>query len=107
MENIVKVINCGNPSFGGAMYGCPHCANLMFVPFCCHSRFCPSCGAKYSNGRFTAMSFKLIQCTHRHLVFAIDESLRPFFLEDRSLLNCRFEAVSDVIKSYFFLLQSI
>ena len=23
MENIDKVINCGDPSYGGAMYGCP------------------------------------------------------------------------------------
>ena len=80
MENIDKVINCGAPSYGGAMYGCPHCGNLKFVPFRCHSKFFPSCGAKYSNDRSTAMSFKLILCTHRHLVYTIDESLRRFFL---------------------------
>ena len=28
MENIDKMIHCGDPSFGGAMYGCPHCGNL-------------------------------------------------------------------------------
>lgn len=105
IENVDKMINCGDHSFGGAMYGCPHCGNLKFVPFRCHSKFCPSCGAKYSNDRSTAMSFKLIQCTHRHLVFTIDESLRRFFLEDRTLLNCLFEAVSDVIKEYFFSLN--
>ena len=33
MENIDKMINCGDPSFGGAMYGCPHCGKLKFVPF--------------------------------------------------------------------------
>lgn len=33
METIEKVINCGNPSYGGAMYGRPHCGNLIFVPF--------------------------------------------------------------------------
>lgn len=33
MENISKMINCGDPSFGGAMYACPHCGNLKFVPF--------------------------------------------------------------------------
>ena len=25
MENIEKVINCGDPSYGGAMYICTHC----------------------------------------------------------------------------------
>lgn len=59
MENIDKMINCGDPSFGGAMYGCPHCGKLKFVPFRCHSRFCPTCGNKYSMDRTTSMSFKL------------------------------------------------
>nr|WP_288708896.1 transposase zinc-binding domain-containing protein [uncultured Dorea sp.] len=35
------MINCGNSSFVGAMYSCPSCGNLKFVPFRCHSRFCP------------------------------------------------------------------
>lgn len=39
MENIEKVINCGDPSYGGAMYICTHCKNWKFVPFRCHSRF--------------------------------------------------------------------
>lgn len=47
MENINKMIHCGDPSFGGAMYGCPHCGKLKFVPFRCHNRFCPTCGNKY------------------------------------------------------------
>ena len=48
MENIDKMINCGDPSFGGAMYSCPHCGYLKYVSFHCHTRFCPSCGTKYS-----------------------------------------------------------
>lgn len=101
MENIDKMINCGDPSYGGAMYGCTHCGELKFVPFRCHSKFCPSCGNKYCMERSTAMSFKLIDCTHRHLVFTIDEDLRPFFLDDRSLLDCLFQAVRSVILRLF------
>ncbi len=37
MENIEKMFNCGDPSYGGAMYGCSHCGELKFVPFRCHS----------------------------------------------------------------------
>jgi len=44
IENIEKMINCGDPSLGGAMYGYPHCGNLKSVPFRYHSRFCPVCG---------------------------------------------------------------
>ena len=65
MENINKMLGCGDPSFGDAMYSCPHCGNFKFVPFRCHSRFCPSCGNKYAMERTTSMSFKLVSVQHR------------------------------------------
>ena len=102
MENIDKMIHCGDPSFCGAMYGCPHCGKLKFVPFRCHSRFCPTCGNKYTMDRTTSMSFKLVNVTHRHCVFTIDENLREFFLKDRSLLDCLFHSVNSVITRMFF-----
>ena len=102
MDNIDKMIHCGDPSFGGAMYGCPHCGKLKFVPFRCHSRFCPTCGNKYTMDRTTSMSFKLVNVTHRHCVFTIDENLREFFLKDRSLLDCLFHSVNSVITRMFF-----
>ena len=102
MENIDKMIHCGDPSFGGAMYGCPHCGKLKFVPFRCHSRFCPTCGNKYTMDRTTSMSFKLVNVTHRHCVFTIDENLCEFFLKDRSLLDCLFHSVNSVITRMFF-----
>lgn len=101
VENVDKMINCGDPSFGGAMYGCSKCGNLKFVPFRCHSRFCPTCGNMYSIDRTTSMSFKLINVQHRHCVFTIDENLRPFFLKNRSLLNCLFSAVNSVVSRMF------
>ena len=102
IENVDKMIHCGDPSFGGAMYGCPHCGKLKFVPFRCHSRFCPTCGNKYAMERTTSISFKMIPVQHRHCVFTIDENLRSFFLNDRSLLNCLFHAVESVISRMFF-----
>ena len=101
IENVDRMINCGDPSFGGAMYGCSKCGTLKFVPFRCHSRFCPSCGNKYSIDRTTSMSFKIIDVQHRHCVFTIAEELRPFFLKDRSLLNCLFSAVRSVVLRMF------
>ena len=93
IDNVDKMISCGDPSFGEAMYACSKCGNLKFVPFRCKGRFCPTCGVKYCQDRSNSMAFKLIQCTHRHCVFTIDEELRHFFLEDRSLLDCLFNAV--------------
>lgn len=102
VENVDKMIECGNPSFGGAMYGCTKCGTLKFVPFRCHSRFCPTCGVHYSAKRTSAMSFKLIKVPHRHCVFTIPDELRHFFIEDRNLLNCLFNAVRSVILEMFY-----
>lgn len=101
VENIEKMIHCGDPSHGGAMFGCPHCGELKFTPFRCKSRFCPSCGNKYNQQRSFSMSCKLVSCTHRHCVFTIPEELRIYFLHDRSLLNCLFHSVRDVILRMF------
>nr|WP_320997646.1 transposase zinc-binding domain-containing protein [Enterocloster bolteae] len=59
VKNVEKMINCGNPAFGSAMYTCACCGNFKFVPFRCHSRFCPTCGNMYSIDRTASMSFKL------------------------------------------------
>lgn len=105
MDNIDRMIHCHDPSFGGAFFGCPHCGNLKFVPFSCKSRFCPSCGNMYNQKRAFRMSSKLVSCNHRHCVFTIPEELRIFFLNDRSLLNCLFHSVRDVILRMFFKLN--
>ena len=102
IENVEKMIHCGDPSFGGAMYFCPSCSEWKFVPFRCKSRFCPSCGNKYSMDRTTMMASQLIDVPHRHCVFTIAEELRPFFLEDRDLLNCLFSSVNSVLSRMFF-----
>ena len=101
IENVEKMIHCGDPSFGGAMYACPSCRNFKFVPFRCHSRFCPSCGNMYAIDRTTSMSFKIINVQHRHCVFTIARELRPLFLSDRSLLNCLFSSVNSVVSRMF------
>lgn len=75
---------------------------FLFVPFRCHSRFCPSCGTKYAMERASAISFKLIKYSHRHRVFTIDESLKIFFRRDRSCLNLLFKAVRSVILKMFY-----
>ena len=33
IENVNKMIHCGDSSHGGAMYGCPHCGNLKLFLF--------------------------------------------------------------------------
>ena len=101
IENVNRMIHYGDPSHGGAMYGCPRCGNLKFVPFSCKSRFCPSCGNKCNQLRSFHMSCKLVACVHRHCVFTIPEELRIYFLKDRTLLNCLFSSVMEVVLRMF------
>ena len=61
-----------------------------------------NCGNKYAMERTASMSFKLVNARHRHCVFTIDEQLRDFFLNDRSLLDCLFHAVNSVVSRMFF-----
>ena len=50
-EEVNKIINCGNPDFGYALYVCEHCGKFLKVPFRCKSRFCNTCGVKYAQDR--------------------------------------------------------
>ena len=76
MENIDKMINCGDPAFGGAMYICTHCGKFKFVPFRCHSRFCPTCGNKYAIGENFCKQFLYCSLAHT-LGFLIYEKIGP------------------------------
>lgn len=102
ISNIDRMLICGDPSHGGAFFGCPDCGNLKFVPYTCKSRFCPSCGNMYNQKRSFSISTKLISCIHRHCVFTIPKELRLFFLQHRSLLNELFHSVRDTILRMFY-----
>ena len=97
IKNADKMINCVDTSFGSAIYGCLHCGKLKFVPFRCHGRFFPTCGNLYAMQRTASMSFKLVNVAHRHCVFTIDDNLRDFFLQDRTMLDCLFHAAASVV----------
>lgn len=101
VENVNKMIHCGAPSYSGAMYGCPHCGNLKFVAFSCKSRFYPSCGNRYNQEHSFHMSCKRVACVYRHCVFTTPEELRVYFLRDRTLLDCLFHSVCDVVFRMF------
>ena len=104
IENVDKMIHCGDFKRGYALYACDNCGHMMVTPFRCRSRFCTSCGNLYSRKRSTSMSFKLVRTSHRHCVFTIPEELRVFFRKDRSLLNILFKAAAD---SVFFMFKKL
>lgn len=102
LKEVKKILECGDPNNGYALYVCTHCNTFKHVPFRCKSRFCNSCGMKYVQDRANKLSSKLINSSHRHIVFTIPQELRIFFREDRSLLDVLFEAVSQTIFAWFY-----
>ena len=99
LDNIRRMLSCGDPSRGGVMYGCPDCQqSVHFSPFHCGSRFCPSCGNKYNMQRANAMACKIIDAPHKHVTFTIPEELRLFFRLYRDALDDLFAAVDDTFR---------
>ena len=101
-EEVNKIINCGNPDFGYALYVCDHCGKFLKVPFRCKSRFCNTCGVKYAQDRALAMAKKSIRCKHRHIVFTMSDKLWPYFQKYRFLLEGLFYAASQAVLSWFY-----
>jgi len=100
-SNVSKMLNCKTTSLGYNLWQCPAC-NYEHAQFnTCKSRFCNSCGIKYSKERTLHIMTKLIDVTHRHMVFTIPDILWDFFREDRDRLNILFEAVNITISSWF------
>jgi hypothetical protein len=97
LHEVEKVLGCQDPYKGFRLYSCPKCHHTKRVPFTCKSRFCNTCGGKYSKDRALNMSKKLINCNHRHVVFTIPQQLRKFFALDRKLLNLLFKAAANTI----------
>jgi len=101
LEEVKKVIRCRDFRFGYKLFHCFDCNSFKHVLFTCKSRFCNSCGSKYSKERADAVASKLYSCKHRHLVFTIPEELRIYFRKDRESLNLLFEAVSMTLNTWF------
>lgn len=99
--DVERMMICNSHKLGSSVFKCSTCGNYKFVFHTCKSRFCNSCGVKYSKQRSLSIESKLISGTHRLLVFTISDILWPFFLEKRSRFNPLFEAVSSTINSWY------
>jgi len=101
IEDVEKMLKCGDLSCGYAEYECVSCGETKKVAFTCKSRFCSSCGKIYVDKRAENMTNKLIKVKHGHMVFTIPEELRVYFLRDRGLLSLLAKESYEVLKRYF------
>ena len=101
LRDVSRMIRCKTSALGYSCFKCPNCGEEKIVYNTCKSRFCNSCGVKYSKQRALSIESKLITGNHRHLVFTISDILWPLFLEDRNRLNYMFVAVSKTLLSWY------
>ena len=99
-ETIQKFLACSiEKNF--VIYECPTCKSTHKFKVTCKSRFCPSCGKKYSALWSEKTAAALIDVDHRAVLFTIPEELREFFFYDRTLLTKLTYAVNDIFKYQF------
>ena len=101
LDEVFKMRICKTKDMGYSLYECPTCHKQKVSYNTCKSRFCNSCGVKYSKQRTTYIMSKLLKTEHRHLVFTMPDILWNLFLKDRTLLDIPFYAVSQTINSWF------
>src|SRR5919201_2270849 len=86
-EVVQKMLCCGDPTNGHAMYLCPDCQTRHVVAFSCKSQFCLSCAKAYSQHWVETVQAMLHPgLTYRHLTLTVPEALRPLFYHHRAEL---------------------
>jgi uncharacterized Zn finger protein (UPF0148 family) len=79
IENVERLRLCRKPQNGYKIYQCPECGTKKYVPFTCKSRLCTSCGTKAANEWADKIHNRLLKVPHRHVVFAIPDTLWELF----------------------------
>jgi len=86
-EVVQKMLGCGDPANGYAMYLCPDCRERRVVAFSCKSQFCLSC-AKVHGATWVETVQRMLHAgvSYRHLTLTVPEALRPLFYQHAALL---------------------
>src|SRR6266508_5175622 len=79
---VQKMLGCGDPANGHAVYLCPDCQAQCVVAFSCKSQFCRSCAKGYGQQWVTTVQGMLHPgVTYRHLILTVPERLRALFYQ--------------------------
>jgi hypothetical protein len=86
-EVVQKMLSCGDPAQGHAVYVCPDCQERRIVAFSCKSQFCLSCAKVYGQQWVTTVQAMLHPgVKYRHLTLTVPEALRPLFYQHAAKL---------------------
>jgi putative transposase/transposase-like zinc-binding protein len=81
-EVVQKMLGCGDPANGYAVYLCPACQERRVVAFSCKSQFCLSCAKVYGQHWVATVQAMLHPgVTYRHLILTVPEALRTLIYQ--------------------------
>jgi hypothetical protein len=76
LKAVNQTIACRTPRIGVNVYQCPECLEKRYVYRSCKNRFCPRCGYVDTQKWAQAMTGKIAECSHHHIIFTLPGSLR-------------------------------
>jgi hypothetical protein len=81
-EVVQKMLGCGDPAKGHAVYLCPDCQERRVVAFSCKSQFCLSCAKVYGQQWVATVQGMLHPgVNYRHLTLTVPEGLRTLICQ--------------------------
>jgi hypothetical protein len=94
-EVVQKMLGCGDPAKGHAVYLCPDCQERRLVAFSCKSQFCLSCAKVYGEAWVATVQAMLHPgLKYRHLILTLPEGLRVLIYQHAAdLLSGLMQAV--------------
>jgi len=95
-EVVPKILRCRTEENGFASLRC-QCGHTEQVPFTCKARFCPVCGSASAIKAAEAVKGRLLNVTHRHMVFTIPQELWWLFFRNRKLLKLLSDAAAKTL----------
>jgi len=82
-----KMLGCGDPANGYAVYVCPDCQERCVVAFSCKSQFCLSCAKVYGQQWVETVQAMLHPgVSYRHLILTVPERLRTLIYQHAAAL---------------------
>lgn len=103
-KEVKKFQYCGDIRKGYRLFVCEGCHGTKLVPLKCKGKFCPTCAVGESQRWSDLVASDLFSVNHRHVVFTIDEGLRPIFLMDKyrvKLLKGLMDEAAEIVLAHF------
>lgn len=101
VKEVEKFRGCGDLKNGFKLLVCEGCHEVRRIPYRCKGRFCTTCSNGETEEWSRLLEEDVFQVNHRHVIFTIDEGLRPIFLLHRKLLKIFMDEAVRLVKEFF------